>query len=112
MKGFEVKWKQKTIVAAIEKGSLLIVLRHSNNQENDEVNLIMNGYDTSAQEFCEWPGVGLEEGDELSIEFADFDEISVPKKSNKQSQEEVLKGKIDTYHKLKEELESLGYLEK
>jgi hypothetical protein len=112
MTGFELTINNKKITAALDDGSVLIILNRVLMDNRDEIDISFVGFDKDKEEEIQWLVESLKEGDTITVEVKEVVENSKPEKVKKLGKEEdfILQAKYNTFLKLQKELEEQGYL--
>lgn len=119
MKGLIVKWGNEVCKAGIPDCGVSVIV---NVTRYDGAYWSLGGVRMPGEMHVTWNGGTLEVGDELEVEFAEFDEATLPvaEESHKALLEaasaqvddspELLDRKLDTYYRLKKILEDENLL--
>lgn len=97
MKGFELKYNDRTVVASVENGVTSIILSK---------HLHFGGLDTDANQHINWFESIVNNGDEIRVKVVDVKESS----EIIQIRSRVPKDKLDEYNRLKKYLEKEGII--
>lgn len=107
--GFQVSINDEKICRAgfENKNAIVTCILDSVRRENDdreELNLTIGGLNSDTHQSVRWLNGKLEEGDKVSIEVIsnNFDKPTTAGKAY--SKQDIIKQKLKSYHKLKEEL--------
>jgi len=108
MLGFEVRFKDKVVQAAMgDKGVLHVIVNYCNKSvvpENNATLLNIGGLDSF--EHLRWFVGNIDDVDQITIKVVEVEQVSEPMSRYPQDREELLQ----TYHSLKKELQEEGLL--
>lgn len=98
MKGFLIEVNKDQIMAAVERGIVVITM--------DTENISITGKDFSSGSSLNWSRLRLNEGDKVKIVLSKIDKSTVPHHEKPISRKEL----VAEYYRLKELLTKEGYL--